>query len=200
MFNYIRKLVFPILISIMFVFLPFTDAVPTILYPCVKDGIKVEQQVDSFVSYSVCNAATNNNKYAKSKKAKTAKREASFLSKAAGFVIGCAVCKFLMALAGLISFGIFHNSFNMETDEGPWVRHGLLTGLLYFIGRCIVTGLIISIFTVTANMMGFIQWFDYACYAIMLYLFLEGKHKGSYCLAIIGGYILGIILMEKFFG
>ena len=198
--NYIQKLVFSILFSLMFVFLPFSDVVPTISNPCVKEEIKVEQQVDSFKLYSVCNAATNNNKYAKSNKTKAVKREASFISKAAGVVIGCAVCKFLMGLAGAISFGIFNNGFNMETGEGPWVRHGILTGLLYFIGRCIVTGLIVSIFTVTANMMGFVQWFDYACYAIMLYLFIGGRNKGSYCMAIIGGYILGIILMEKFFG
>lgn len=198
MFNYMRKLFSSIFLSVLFVFLPFSDVFQTFSCSSVKEEVKVERQVDSFVSYSICNAATNNNKYAKSKK--NVKREASFLSKAAGFVVGLGICKFLMGLAGAISFGVFRNSFNLDTGEGSWVSHGILTGLLYFIGRCIVTGLIFNIFNASANMMGFIQWFDYACYATMLYLFFDGKFKGSYCVSIIGGYILGNFLMEMFFG
>ena len=68
MFNYMRKLFFSIFLSVLFVFLPFSDVFQTFSCSSVKEEVKVERQVDSFVSYSICNAATNNNKYAKSKK------------------------------------------------------------------------------------------------------------------------------------
>ena len=105
-----------------------------------------------------------------------------------------------MGLAATISISIFQNSFDLNSGEGPWVKHGLLTGILYFIGRCIATGLIVNIFTVTANMVGFIRWFDYASYIIILYLFLKDKYRTSFCMSIVGGYILGNIIMEMLFG
>ena len=200
MSNRIRRIIVTFVCSLVFVFLPFTNIVSVISFPYVNAEVQNMQQVDSIVSYSVsvCNAATNYNSYSKNKSKKPVK-EASFLSKAAGFVIGLGICAFLMGLAATISFSIFHNNFDIASGDGPWVKHGLLTGVFYFIGRCIATGLIVNIFTVTANMIGFIRWFDYACYAIIIYLFFRDKYRNSFCMSIVGGYILGNILMEILF-
>ena len=199
MIRHIQKYLYPVVFSLLITFFPFVSPVQdfSFSYPKeeVREEVRLEQESLSYISYSVCNAATKNVK--SSNKNKAPKREASFLSKAAGFVIGGTICEILISIACAISVAVFSSSLESETCEPPWVRIGILTGILYFIGRCIVTGLIVNLMTVTANVMGFIRWFDYACYAIMLYT-LIGNFK--YGLSVFGGYILGIIFMEMFFG
>lgn len=199
MFGFIRKMIMSLFLSLFLVFSPFVNIELNPIFSIANNESQIAQQIESVSSYSVCNATTNNKSLSKNKSKKPVK-EASFLSKATGFIIGLVVCGFLMGLAALISMSIFHNDFDIASGEGPWVKHGLLTGVLYFIGRCIATGLVANIFDVSSNMIGFIQWFDYACYAIILYLFLNDKYRNSFCMSIVGGYILGIFLMEMLFG
>ncbi len=199
MCNYIKKIAISLIFSLLVVFTPFFNIASVSSVFCVNNTTHAEQQIVSNISYAVCNAATDT-KSRNTNKSKKPKQEASFISKAAGFIIGLGICAFLMGLAATISISIFQNSFDLNSGEGPWVKHGLLTGILYFIGRCIATGLIVNIFTVTANMVGFIRWFDYASYIIILYLFLKDKYRTSFCMSIVGGYILGNIIMEMLFG
>lgn len=199
MLSLIQKMIMTLFLSLLFVFSPFVNTVLILPSSIANNEVQIVQQVESVSSYSSCNAATNNKSWSKNKTKKPVK-EASFLSKAAGFGIGLVVCAFMMGLAAVISMSVFHNDFDIASGEGPWVKHGLLTGVLYFIGRCIATGLVANIFDVSANMIGFIRWFDYASYAIILYLFLKDKYRNSFCMSIVGGYILGYLLMEMLFG
>ena len=207
MFLNFRKVVVSILFSLMILFMPIVISVPDISANCIVNEITVEQQVIQLNSYSVCNAATKqNSKVNKNKK----KKEASFLSKVCGFVFGIVACQIMMITAEALSFTVFRNGFDSaeeafenvgisgNSNSGPWFWFGLLTGLLYFVGRCILAGLIVNVMTVSPNVMGFIKWFDYAYYAVLVFHFCSIRL--NQVLGIIGGCVLGTFLMEMLFG
>ena len=212
-----KKLLLSTLFSVMIVFMPFS--VSLVNYsPTTVQTIQHARQLTIALSYSACEALNkdlwswddSNNKPSKNKQSKKEKKEASFFSKAFGFVLGIVVCQFLIINAEALSFTVFRNGFNSvedaykivgfggNSDRGPWFGFGLLTGFLYFIGRCALIGLIVNLFTVSSNVMGFIRWFDYAYYAILLFHFCSIRLVQI--LGMVFGCFLGTFFMEKLFG
>ena len=104
----VQKVIMTLFLSLLLVFPSFFNIVLISPSSIAYDGAQIVQQVESISSYSVCNAATDNKSWNKNKVKKPIK-EASFLSKAAGFGIGVVVCSFMMGLAAVISMSIFHN-------------------------------------------------------------------------------------------
>lgn len=121
-----------------------------------------------------------------------------------GTMIVCVffVCDILLCR---IAFGISQSILGLKDyDVVAYKKVTLfyfLMGLIFFIIRCCLVGIIGNLFNYSAIIMAVIKGFDYACWiSLLTFLFnYISTSRGGWGFTTIVGYVAGILLMEKLF-